>query len=197
MKKTSIAFVALLFVAATATAQLTLRPYAGINSSNLTEDVEDVVDWKSKVGYQLGADLQIGNKFYVQPGVQMEFVKNTVEFQLINPESDNFSRTHLRVPLMIGYAFGEIDGNFAARIFTGPNASILLSAKVEDDDIKDQLKDAVFGWNVGFGADLSILFIDLGYQFGLSEVFEDLDIDPENGSKSNAFYANIGLRIRI
>ena len=197
MKKTSIAFVALLFVAATATAQLTLRPYVGINSSNLTEDIEDVVDWKSKVGYQLGADLQIGNKFYVQPGVQMEFVKNTVEFQLINPESDNFSRTHLRVPLMIGYAFGEIDGNFAARIFTGPNASILLSAKVEDDDIKDQLKDAVFGWNVGFGADLSILFIDLGYQFGLSEVFEDLDIDPENGSKSNAFYANIGLRIRI
>lgn len=197
MKKHSIAAIALLFVAATATAQLTLRPYAGINSNTLTEDVEDLVDWKSKVGYQLGADLQIGNKFYVQPGVQMEFVKNTAEFQIINPTSSDFSRTHLRIPLMIGYAFGEIDGNFAARVFTGPNASIVLSAEVEDEDIKDELKNAVFGWNVGFGADISILFIDLGYQFGLSEVFENLDIDPENASKSNAFYANVGLRIRI
>jgi hypothetical protein len=197
MKKQAILLLALSVAAATATAQLTIRPYAGINSNTLTEDTENVVDWKSKVGYQLGADLQIGNKFYVQPGVQMEFVKNTAEFQLIDPESNDFSRTHLRIPLMLGYAFGEIDGNFAARIFTGPNASILLSAKVEDDDIKDQLKDAVFGWNVGFGADISILFIDLGYQFGLSEVFEELNIDPENGSKSNSFYANVGLRVRI
>lgn len=108
-------------------AQLALRPYVGINSHNLTEDFRDA-DWKSKVGYQIGADLQIGNKFYVQPGFQLEFVRNSLVLDTLGGDI-KFKRTHLRVPVMFGYAFGEVDGNFAARIFTGPNASIVLSSE--------------------------------------------------------------------
>lgn len=178
-------------------AQLTIRPYVGINSNTLTEDIADFADWKTKIGYQLGADLQIGRRFYVQPGFQAEFARNKIESTIPGSEDTEFKRTHLRVPVMVGYAFGKIDGNFAARLFTGPNASIVLAAEVDDQDIKDQLKNAVFGWNVGAGLDISILFIDLGYQIGLSNVFDDLGLDAENGSKGNAFYANAGVRLRF
>lgn len=55
------------------------------------------------------------------------------------------------------------------------------------------MKNALFGWNVGAGFDFWIIFIDLGYQFGLSEVFKNLD----NASKDNFFYGNAGLRLRF
>ncbi len=197
MKKILFLLALAVFSASAVSAQLTLRPYVGINSNSLTEDFEDT-NWKSKIGYQIGVDLQIGSKFYVQPGLQLEFAKNRIEPKVSIPgfEDIEFNRTHLRIPVMVGYAFGEVDGDFAARIFTGPNASIVISSEADGEDIKDELKNAVFGWNVGAGVDFSILFLDLGYQIGLSEVFEDLDLG-ENGSKGNSFYANAGVRIRF
>ncbi|GAB4499160.1 MAG: hypothetical protein OHK0019_35800 [Saprospiraceae bacterium] len=196
MKKIFFLLVATVFSASIVYGQLTLRPYVGINSNSLTEDFEDS-EWKSKIGYQVGVDLQIGSKLYVQPGVQLEFAKNQIESIIPGVDEDfEFKRTHVRIPVMVGYAFGEIDGDFAARIFTGPNASIVISSEADGEDIKDELKNAVFGWNVGAGVDFSILFLDLGYQIGLSEVFEDFNLG-ENGSKGNSFYANAGIRIRF
>ena len=192
MKKTLFFAIFSMLCLGAVSAQITLRPYAGISSNSLTEDFEDA-EWKSKIGYQLGADLQIGNRFYVQPGVQVEFAKNAID-DLVGGGETDFTRTNLRIPVMVGYAFGQIDGNFAARIFTGPNASFVLNGKLEEDDVKDDLKSAVFGWNVGAGLDFSILFVDLGYQVGLSEVFEN---GLDNDSKNNRFYANVGLRVRF
>lgn len=195
MKKILFLLAVAVFSASVASAQLTLRPYAGINSNSLTEDFEDS-EWKSKIGYQVGVDFQIGSKFYIQPGIQAEFAKNEIKSLIPGVDEDfEFKRTHLRIPVMIGYAFGEIDGDFAARIFTGPNASIVISGEADGEDIKEDLKNAVFGWNIGAGVDFSILFLDLGYQFGLSEVFDSEDFD--NSSKGNSFYANAGIRIRF
>lgn len=198
MKKRILPLALAVLCVSAASAQVTLRPYVGINSHSLTEDFDDA-DWKSKIGYQVGVDLQIGSKFYVQPGIQLDFVKNRIEPKVTIPgfEDTDFKRSHVRIPVMVGYAFGEVDGDFAARIFTGPNAAFLITAKFEDEDVKEQLKSAVFGWNVGAGLDFSILFIDVGYQIGLSEVFDDLGLDEENGSKGNYFYANAGVRIRF
>lgn len=194
MKKQILALAAAILAVSFAQAQFALRPYVGINSHNLTEDFDDA-EWKSKIGYQLGVDFQIGNKFYVQPGVQLEFARNSIGIDTLAGEI-KFERTHLRVPVMVGYSFGEVDGDFAARIFTGPNAVIVFSTSSDDgffNITKDDLKKAVFGWNVGVGLDISIIFIDAGYQFGLSEVFENFD----NGSRDNFFYANAGVRIRF
>lgn len=188
----TLAFVAL--VVCFSQAQVGFRPYVGVNSHTLTENFEDA-DWKSALGYQLGLDVQIGSKFYVQPGLQLEFAKNKIEPTGTGTGIEiNVKRTHLRLPVMVGYAFGNLDGNFSFRIFTGPNASIVLNSDAEDFDLdKDDLKSAVFGWNAGAGVDISILFIDLGYQIGLSEVFENFD----NGSKDNFYYANAGIRLRF
>lgn len=194
MKRQLLTLAIAVSVAATAQAQLTLRPYAGINSHTLTEDFEDA-KWQSSLGYQLGADLQIGKKFYVQPGVQLEFATCGIVPKIEDVKVD-FKRTHLRVPIMVGYAFGSISGVFAGRAYTGPNASFVLSSKSEEgifDIKKGDLNNALYGWNVGAGFDFSIVFVDFGYQFGLSKVFKNID----NGSIDNYFYANGGVRIRF
>ncbi|MBK8194586.1 MAG: porin family protein [Lewinellaceae bacterium] len=173
-------------------AQVAFRPYVGINSHTITKDFQDA-EWRSALGYQVGADLQIGSKLYIQPGLQLEYAKNKFEILGTGINID-VKRTSLRIPVMVGYSLGKVDGDFSFRIFTGVNASILLSSSAEDFDLnKDDWKNAVFGWNVGAGLDFSIIFIDLGYQMGLSEVFETID----TGSKDNLFYGNAGLRIRF
>ncbi|MEZ4965455.1 MAG: porin family protein [Saprospiraceae bacterium] len=195
MKKQIITLAFIFCTFSLALAQVTLRPYVGINSHNLTEDFDDA-DWKSAVGYQVGIDLQIGGKFYIQPGVQLEFAKNKLDFTTPVGNVD-LKRTHLRIPVMLGVALGENSGNFSFRIFTGPNASILLDSNTDEIDLNNNSwKDAVFGWNVGAGLDLSIFFVDLGYQFGLSDVY-DLKVVNGADAKDNVFYANAGLRVRF
>jgi opacity protein-like surface antigen len=193
MKKIFFPLVLSVLAAFTASAQLTLRPFVGINSSSLTDI--DTANFDSQIGYQLGADLQIGSKFYVQPGLQFEFVKNTIDPR--TGEESDYKRTNLRIPVLVGYAFGAgTQGNWGFRIFTGPNATFNLSDKPEDESAFDDLdlENIIWGWNAGVGVDfISILFLDLGYQFGLSDVFTDLDDSPRN----NLFYANAGLRIRF
>ena len=172
-------------------AQVTLRPFIGLNSSSLTDI--DSANFNNKVGYQLGGDLQIGSKFYIQPGVQFEFVKN--EVNRVTGTITKYSRTNMRIPVLVGYSFGGIDANWALRIFTGPNATFNLSDKTEGSNSGNfDLNKIIWGWNAGVGVDiLSILFIDFGYQFGLSDVFDGLNDAPRN----NLFYANAGLRFRF
>jgi len=110
-------------------------------------------------------------------------------------DDQKLNRSMLRIPVVVGYSFGEVYGDFSFRVFTGPNAAINLSSKTDDDPIieEDDIKSAIFGWNAGLGVDISIIFIDLGYEFGLSEVFENVD----GAVRNNLFYANAGVRIRF
>ncbi|MFZ4635076.1 MAG: outer membrane beta-barrel protein [Saprospiraceae bacterium] len=176
-------------------AQVTLRPYLGFNTSELSEDlVKDSATFANNVGFQVGADLQIGDKFYVQPGVQLEFLNNTIE-----PRSggeEDLKRTYLRIPVMVGYNFAGAESNFGFRVFTGPNMGINMSSKSDLGDVEEEVKNAIFGWNAGLGIDfISILFVDLGYQVGLTEVFEDTNLNT--GARNNLFYGNAGLRVRF
>ena len=48
-------------------AQLEIRPNAGANFSYFNEDIEEN-DFSGRVGYNLGVDLLIGDRFYLAPG---------------------------------------------------------------------------------------------------------------------------------
>lgn len=192
MKNYAIVMCLVFISVATAQAQASLRPYVGVNSSKLTENLDTAI-FKSQIGFQFGVDLQIGKKFYVQPGIQLEFRQNKIDPRV--EDDQKLNRSMLRIPVVVGYSFGEVDGDFAFRVFTGPNAAINLSSKTDDDPIIEDgdIKSAVFGWNAGLGVDFSIIFIDLGYEFGLSEVFDNVD----GAVRNNLFYGNAGLRIRF
>jgi hypothetical protein len=193
MKKVLFTLVLALFSLCTVSAQMSLRLFLGLNSSTLTDI--DSANFDSKVGYQIGGDLQFGSKFYVQPGLQLEFVSNTIIDPRTNLEED-YKRTNLAIPVIVGYSFGGAESDWGFRVFTGPNAVFNLSEKTEDESVFEDLdlNSVTWRWKAGAGVDfLSIFFVDLGYQFGLSEVFKDLEESP----KSNVFYGNAGVRLRF
>jgi hypothetical protein len=195
-----------LAVITTSNAQLVIRPYGGMNISSINKSLLDDSKFKSNIGYQIGADLQIGNKFYVQPGVQFEMIRNIKEVNANDTVNSNFElqRSYLRIPLMIGYNFAGVESKYSFRIFTGPNAALKLSSKckdgdgiVEGNDVNDNLKSLIIGWNAGIGADLfNAVFIDAGYMFGLSKIFKKMD-GLNTGARNDLFYVNIGVRLRL
>ncbi len=191
----------LIAISACVSAQFAIRPYVGMNNSKLTKDLFTNEDLKSTFGYQVGVDLQVGNKFYVQPGLQLEFLKNKeITGPVSNLEDFDLKRTYLRIPVMLGYNFTGMDSPFGFRIFTGPNAAFKLSGKVGNEgvvgdvDLIDNMRSVILGWNIGAGIDIvKYVFVDAGYEFGLVEIFEDVE-GLNSGIRNNLFYVNAGLR---
>ncbi|WP_194974686.1 outer membrane beta-barrel protein [Aquiflexum lacus] len=190
MKKFIYTTVVLLFMGYNAMAQFSLRPQVGIQFSNLTyEAVEGQIN--SQNGLSFGADVQIGGTLFVQPGLMVTPVKMEID------NVGDIAITKLNVPVMVGFKLFEPDGGraFGMRVFAGPNFAFNVNDTISEaitsvttDDLNNFQLSAIGG--IGF--DLSILFIDFAYKYGISET-----ISPRNGVGAglNAFMINAGIRI--
>jgi hypothetical protein len=175
------------------TAQFSIRPQVGYNTSTLTKDFNNLT-FTSNDGFQFGLDLQIGERFYIQPGIFWESAKNELKEE-VNGNNSSFRINRLRLPFLVGYKLlgPDTDGIIDFRVFTGPNASFAVSKDIKQSALisKGDFRDAVYGWNFGAGLDIAIVFVDAGYSFGLSEVFDA----AASRTRNNLFYVNAGLRI--
>ena len=191
MKRIYITLTLILATTLAAMAQVSLRPQVGINFPSFTEEILEG-KFKGNAGYQFGADVQLGNVFYVQPGANFQ----TANLELSDIGDINVSR--LNIPVMLGLKFYGPEGDraFGFRLFAGPNFAFNLnkdldSALSEVSIRKDDLKNFHLSGMAGAGLDIGILFVDVGYKFGLSNYFDD---DITDGT-INIFLVNTGLRI--
>ncbi len=172
--------------------QLSLRPQAGINFASFSEDLLDG-DWSSNVGFQIGADLQIGSTFYIQPGINFQSLRLTFE----GTEDIDFTANRLNIPVLVGYKFFEQDSRaFGLRLFAGPNLAIHVREDFDDalEGLSgDDIKNADFSLLAGAGLDISIIFVDLAYKFGLGNAIEIESINED--TNINVFLINAGIRI--
>ena len=175
-------------------AQFSLRPQIGFNSTSINKSARSV-DFYQQLGFQFGADMQLGGKVFLQPGIFWESSKNELQ-ERIDGDRSEIHVNRIRIPVMLGYrVLSKRGGLVDLRLFTGPNAAFLVNKNVKGDPLigRGELRNAVYGWNIGFGADLTFLFIDAGYMFGLNEIFEGVS----SADRNNLFYANAGIRIGI
>lgn len=169
--------------------QLSLRPQVGINTPSITQEILEG-KWKGNVGYQFGLDLQVGSIIYVQPGLNFQSSTLTIE------DVGDLSISRINIPVMVGFKLfeGEDSKAFGARIFAGPNFGINVSEKLNESIMsitKDNITNSQISGIAGAGFDLSILFIDVAYKFGLTKFFENIN----NDAKNNYFIVNAGVRI--
>lgn len=189
MKKYLVLLTIFPFFSGIAVAQLSLRPQAGIQFSSLSyESVHGSVE--GRAGYNVGLDLQIGGKLFVQPGINV----NARNFEVA--DVGDVSLTKLNIPVMVGFKMFEPEGEraFGIRIFAGPNFAFNLNESVSDaltDIDPDDFEKFHLALAGGVGFDLSIFFVDLGYLYGLGDSLE------RDGASTNfnTFFANAGIRI--
>ena len=170
-----------------AISQVAVRPQVGINFPSLTDDIVQG-EWKGNVGYQFGADVQIGGNLYIQPGLNFQSTSLTVR----NVGDLEVSRINL--PVLLGLQlFDGLGSTIGIRAFAGPNFAINVNEELDEsfnDITKDNIKNSLVSGLVGGGVDLGSLFVDVAYKFGLSKFFEDIN----NDANKNIFIVNAGIR---
>lgn len=168
--------------------QVSLRPQVGVNFAQLSyESVHGAI--KGRSGLHIGADLQIGNPFFVQPGLQLHSTKLEIS------GFGDVRITELSVPVMLGFKlFSGKDGSpWGVRVFGGPEFGYVVNKKIDSvftDVKKEDIENFQVAGLFGAGLDLSILFLDIGYKVGLSDYIKT----DKASSSVDYFYANAGLR---
>lgn len=171
-------------------AQLELKALVGTNFSTFTDGDSDV---SAKAGYQIGAGLLIGDKFYVEPGLQ--FVKNSKTFTVEQAGDITFTQSFVKIPVYLGYhILGSESDPIALRLFAGPAISISGSIGGDDDAhqiTKDDVKNAVWAIDAGVGLDILFLFVEVNYERAFTDHFSDVFFN--SNPKNSTFLINAGV----
>ena len=189
MKHIVLLFAALLSVTALS-AQVEIKPTIGVNISNASKD-PDSGTAKGQAGWQFGGSIEYGNKVYGELGIL--YVKESQEFTSNDPDfPENFDQKGFRIPLSIGWnILGDMESDFNLHINGGGSAFFLTGSDGLD---KDDLEGTQWGVFAGAGVDFWIFFIDLQYEWSLTDVTGVTEFDI---GKTHGFFANAGVRFRL
>jgi len=203
-KTTKIIFSIVFTMAAiTASAQLEIRPFVGANFSNVSE-TPDGTDTKAKLGGQVGAHVMIGNQFHLYPGIA--YFSRSTEFTTVEDFNTDQTVEGVILPLLVGYRFVDADSdpfmNF--RVFAGPSVMFLTTTEYDNGDFDEEVNwnSSQWGAQVGAGLDISIFFLDVTYEFGLTNAHdgisgEDNVFNNFDEVKQNTFLINAGVRLML
>lgn len=173
-------------------AQVRLNPKIGLNAYDVSaEDGNYQID--GKTGFHAGLDLRIGDKVYFQPGahyyaLRADFGEDGVIENLL---TDDIALQTVRVPVLIGTSIINADA-FALRAHVGGVG--LFPLNVNDNSFlitKSDYKSVNFGAVVGAGLDLGKLTVDINYDFGLTDNFNEDAVIDFNG-KGNVLSVSLG-----
>ena len=203
MKKMIILVVALFTLIAVlpANAQVNFGVIGGLNLANLSVDPDQGVDLSNRTAFGIGGVLSFGvgetlalqlEPMFLQKGAKLKLSEQgfTLEAEI--------KVSYIEVPAMLKFAFGS--GDTKPYVMAGPTVGYLLSAKVKDDmeeqDIKDDVKNIDFGLAFGGGVSLPMgnntLFVEARYSLGLSDINDDPD-DPDTSIKTKGIQIMAGI----
>lgn len=118
-------------------------------------------------------------------GLQPEILYNSVGSKF---DDDVTKIDYVSVPVLVRFNFAKI-----VNIHVGPQFGMLLSAKVEDEDVKDQLKSTDLGIVAGVGLDLPMgLIVSARYVVGVSDVN---DSGGDYKLKNNVMQLSVGYKL--
>ena len=179
-----------LLAAFTLNAQVEIKGLVGLNFASLSKPPSGL-DFKARAGYQFGAGVLIGDKFYVEPGIQ--FVRNSRTITADNTDDIEFDQNFVKIPVYAGYhLLGHESGPLALRIFAGPAVSIAGKVKKGEEQIsKDEIKSAHWLLDAGVGVDIFFLFVEFNYEYALTDYF----VDEAHSSNHSGFAINAGIHI--
>ncbi len=184
-----------LAIAITTHAQLAVNPQLGVNFTHLASTPNSLVS-RTALGWQLGADLRVGKRFYFQPGAFFGRSVTVIAFSAADTSlvEDNLVRTTAKLKALAG--FNLIDGEVVRlRVNAGPTYDALLSVDHTEDRIAFNRKDYAsgsFNMDGGVGLDLWIITAEAGVSYGLSKAYTDSGV-LRGDAKYFTWYFNLGM----
>ena len=165
------------------------KPGVGLTLTDWSKD--GAGDVQGKAGFLLGASVQFGRKVYIEPGIF--YVGKNVEVKPVNslPTTIKSNLNGIRVPLSVGFQLlGNSESAFGLRAFGGGSAFFLTS--VSDNLNKDDYSKTNFGLHAGAGLDITIVYVDLAYEWSVTNIQEN--IGAIDYGKTRGLYLTAGIR---
>jgi hypothetical protein len=172
--------------------QVEVKPTLGLNFTNFSKDPVSGKN-SAKVGWQLGASIAFGSKFYGEGGIfwvykSNEFTEDATDNKL------NRELSGIQIPVLVGFhLMGDEAGSAGLRAFGGLSTFILTKVNALDLT-KDDFTTASHGIFLGAGLDIAIFFLDLKYEWSLSDVTSITSYDL---GKSKSLFINAGIRLKL
>jgi len=181
-----------LFLAGNSYAQLEIKPAIGLNFTDYSEDPA-TGKTSAKVGWQLGGTIKMGDKFYGEGGIFWTY-KSTEYEEDATSYTVNTEISGIRIPAMLGYhLMGNSGDGLGLRAFGG--ASVFIVTKVNALQLtKDDFNTASWGVFLGAGLDISMFFVDIKYEWSLTDVSSVTFFDV---GKSKSLFVNAGIRLSL
>ena len=167
-------------------------PKLGLNMANMYGD--DVEDNKMYTRFAFGGFLtySLNDKMAIQPEIYYSMKGYKIESSGYGVTvTIEVTLDYLEIPVLFKYNFpGE---TIKPNLYVGPALGILLGAKVEEEDIKDDTKSTDFGLVIGGGITYPIgngaITGDIRYNLGLTSV-DDTGADED--IKNNVIQILVG-----
>lgn len=184
-----------------------IRLGGGYNGSNVNNAGTD--RWTGRAGYQFGADIMLGNRFFVKPGIQfmvrnMNYTVATVDTSNVEVSNVEFRYTDrwLMVPVHVGVHLLDPadDHTVNAYIQAGPTALFKLNADLNSANSTVTVNPAQWYFGGGAGLEISFIFIEAGYNVAMNKLFKDNDTFRDNfdtNPKVNQLYVTAGVRLQL
>lgn len=196
--KRALLSIVIIFLASATFAQFTVGPKVGLTMSKLKTNFEDVVE-ETKTGYQFGAFVRFGKKIYVQPEVMFATKGGIIKDDGLTAKATVDLKT-VQIPLLVGYTLMNMKV-VNIRLMTGPaisfvtNKEVTLSANnLEEAVTGNNIKDAIWTWQLGGGVDVFMFTLDVRYEWGLNNIWDAQDGETTD-MKQNLWNISLGWKI--
>lgn len=186
MKKILLSAVAIMAFGVAAQAQdMKFGVKAGVNFANLGGDAETS---GSRTGFHVGglAEFKLSEQFSIQP--ELVYSMQGAKEEILGEEFD-VKYDYLNIPIMAKYYLME-----GLSLHAGPQIGFLMSAKADDEDIKDGTNSIDFGIAGGAEYELSMgVFFQARYYAGLSNTYDGEDSDDYK-APNNVISLSVGYK---
>ena len=174
MKKLIIVFVLLLAVGVSAQDEMIGLTGKGMKvGANLADLSGDISNNTMKFGFAGGGFItyMFSPQFGIQPEL-MYIMKGTKA----DVGDAKLKFDYIDLPILLKFAI-PTEGNIKPNLFAGPAVGFLLSAKADDEDVKDYLKSinmcVAFGAGVGIQMESMMVTFDARYTLGVTNINDE------------------------
>ncbi|MEN8121199.1 MAG: outer membrane beta-barrel protein [Bacteroidota bacterium] len=194
MKKTAITLILLISFAFTGLSQMVIKPGIGMNFTRMSSDLQSY-ETTGRLGWQLGGTVTFGEKFYFEPGIF--WVKNNWNLQELSTSLPEFKNdiSSLRIPAFVGInLLGDATDDLNFHLFGGPAAQIVTKVNTNTTNLTpEDFSKFILSMNLGAGISINKIFIDAGYEWGLTNIY----INDPNNVQNRGFWLNAGFRLEF
>ncbi len=174
--------------------KVVIKPTLGVNFTDFSKDPVGG-EFTAQPGWQIGGSVAIGTKFYVEPGVFYTQKSSKFTTSTTPAAETNFNISGVRIPVSIGYnLIGNVKGSFNIRILGGGSVNIITSVNQGE---KSDYSSPTWGVFAGAGVDFLMLFVDLKYEWSLTNISSSVTNIGDNIGQSRSIYINVGARIPL